>query len=43
MNTVNMTVEGTPNLRQVINQLKRANGEIKRATTTVCPAFNGKF
>ena len=42
---VNMTVEGTPYLRQTIQQLKRANGELTtaKATRTVCPAFDGNL
>ena len=45
VDTVNMTVEGTPNLRLIIQKLKRSNGELNSAiaTRTVCPGFDGNL
>jgi len=45
MDTVKISVEGSPNLRRIIHHLKRSNGEINpsRATRTVCPGFDGNL
>nr|XP_018666733.1 uncharacterized protein LOC100179220 isoform X2 [Ciona intestinalis] len=40
LSRVNLSVEGTPNVRQLVEKLKRTNGHAPRAKTTLCPGFD---